>query len=248
MLDPKLRTTLAAILSPGNRISLFSIGQNLSSVRGRIERAARLAGRDPEGVTLVAVSKTFPAEAVAAAAAAGQADFGESYLQEALPKMASLAGRGLTWHFIGPLQSNKTRDVAAHFDWVHAVDRAKIAERLSAQRPSGLPPLQVCVQVNISREATKSGCLPEETLVLCRAVAELPRLTLRGLMAIPAPADDPALAATPFRALRILFESIRTAGLPVDTLSAGMSDDLEAAIAEGSTMVRIGTAIFGERH
>ena len=209
--------------------------------------AATAAVRDPATITLVAVSKTFPPEAIREAHGHGQADFGENYVQEALPKIAALAGEGLRWHYIGPLQSNKTRDVAAHFDWVHTVDRPKIAERLSAQRPEGAPPLQVCVQVNVSGEASKSGCTPAEVPGLCRAIAALPRLKLRGLMTIPAPSDDPALARAPYRAMRKLLDDLRLSGLAVDSLSMGMSDDLEAAVAEGTTMVRVGTAIFGER-
>jgi pyridoxal phosphate enzyme (YggS family) len=209
--------------------------------------AATAAIRDPASITLVAVTKTVPVEAIREAHGYGQAHFGESYVQEALPKIAALAGEGLRWHYIGPLQSNKTRDVAAHFDWVHTVERLKIAERLSAQRPEGAAPLQICVQVNVSGEASKSGCTPAEVPDLCRAVAALPRLKLRGLMTIPAPTDDPALARAPFGVLRRLLDDLQMAGLAVDTLSMGMSDDLEAAIVEGTTLVRVGTAIFGER-
>lgn len=224
---------------------MTEIAENLVTVRQRIASAARAAGRQPETITLVAVSKTRPAADVAAAQAAGQADFGENYLQEALEKIAVLPRPGLRWHFIGPVQSNKTRDLAEHFDWVHGIERLKIAQRLSAQRPEHLPPLNVCVQVNIDREASKSGCLPEDAPALCAAVAALPRLQLRGLMAIPEPRQaDPR---APFRQLRELFEQIRRELPQLDTLSAGMSDDLEAAIAEGSTMVRVGTSIFGSR-
>jgi pyridoxal phosphate enzyme (YggS family) len=195
----------------------------------------------------VAVSKTFPPAAVRAAHAAGQRDFGENHAQEALAKVDALADLALVWHFIGPLQSNKTRQVAERFAWVHSIDRLKIAERLSAQRLEALPPLQVCIQVNVSGEATKSGVAPEEAPALARAVAALPRLRLRGLMAIPEPTDDSALQRRRFESLCTLQEQLVAAGLPLDTLSMGMSDDLEAAIAAGATMVRVGTAIFGAR-
>jgi pyridoxal phosphate enzyme (YggS family) len=219
------------------------IAQNLTLVRRRIERACAVAGRDPGSVRLVAVSKTCGADAIARAAAAGVTEFAESYLQEALAKLPLAAAPGRTFHFIGPLQSNKTREIAANFDWVQSVDRPNIATRLAEQRPVELPPLQVCVQVNISGEASKSGCAPGEAADLCRRVAGLPRLRLRGLMAIPAPGDPgPAFAA-----LRGLFERLRVDHPSMDTLSAGMSDDLELAIAEGSTLVRVGTAIFGAR-
>lgn len=222
---------------------MTDVAPNLASVRRRIEAACTAAGRDPATVRLVAVSKTFAPEAIAQAADAGQADFGESYLQEALPKLEALAGRTLTWHFIGPLQSNKTRAVAERFDWVHGVDRLKLAQRLSDQRPERLQPLQVCVQVNVSGEASKSGCAPGDALALCEQVAALPRLQLRGLMAIPAP----GAAAAGFATLRRCFDGVRASGHALDTLSAGMSDDLELAIAEGSTLLRIGSAIFGSR-
>lgn len=224
------------------------IAANLQAVRARVDAAARAAGRAPESVSLLAVSKTWPAACVREAAACGQRAFGENYLQEGLDKIAELAAvDGLEWHFIGPLQSNKTRPVAEHFAWVHSVDRLKIAERLSAQRPAGMPPLSVCLQVNVSGEASKSGVAPEEVRELARAIAALPNLRLRGLMAIPAPTDDPAAQRAPFRELRLLFEQLRADGLALDTLSMGMSHDLEAAIAEGATLVRVGTAIFGER-
>ena len=222
------------------------IAANLQTVLARIADAARLAGRDPECVRLLAVSKTWPLADAEEAAHAGQQAFGENYVQEGVDK--AMARPDLEWHFIGPLQSNKTRPVAEHFAWVHTIDRLKIAERLSAQRPAGLPPLQVCVQVNVSGEASKSGCAPDEALALCQAVAALPNLVLRGLMAIPEPSDDPAAQRVPFRQLRELQERIRATGLPLDTLSMGMSHDLEAAVAEGATIVRIGTAIFGERN
>ena len=227
---------------------MSAIATNLQAVQTRISTAARAAGRPPESIALLAVSKTWPLASVIDAAAAGQRAFGENYVQEGVDKASATVDRNLDWHFIGPLQSNKTRPVAEHFAWVHSIDRLKIAERLSAQRPADLPPLQVCIQVNVSGEASKSGCHPDEALALCQAVAALPRLTLRGLMAIPEPADNEAGQRAPFRQLREIFETIRAAGLPLDTLSMGMSHDLEAAIAEGATIVRIGTAIFGERN
>jgi len=200
--------------------------------------------RDPADVGLLAVSKTQPAAAIREAFAAGLRDFGENYLQEALDKQAALADLALTWHFIGPIQSNKTKPIAEHFAWVHSVDRLKIAQRLSDQRPAGLPPLNVCLQVNVSGEASKSGCAPEDLQPLAQAVAGLPRLHLRGLMCIPAPSDDPAEQHAAFARLRALRDAL---GLGLDTLSMGMSQDLEAAIAEGATWVRIGTALFGAR-
>ena len=223
---------------------------NLQAVQARIETAARACGRDPATVSLLAVSKTWPGSSVVEAAAAGQRAFGENYVQEGCDKIDALAAQGLgglEWHFIGPLQSNKTRPVAERFAWVHSIERLKIAQRLSEQRPEHLPPLQVCVQVNVSGEASKSGCAPAEAAALCHAVAALPRLTLRGLMAIPAPTEDAAAQREPFRRLRHLFEQLRTQGLALDTLSMGMSHDIEAAIAEGATIVRVGTAIFGAR-
>lgn len=224
---------------------------NLTTLAERISAAASAAGRGPGAITLVAVSKTFPASAVAALAGFGQRHFGENYLQEAVPKIEAVRARvdpPLTWHFIGPIQSNKTRQIAAHFDWVQSVDRLKIAQRLSEQRPAGLPPLNVLLQVNISGEDSKSGVRPSELPALARAVALLPRLKLRGLMAIPEPADEPTQQRRPLAALRALFDEQRGAQFADwDTLSMGMSADLEAAIAEGATMVRVGTAIFGER-
>jgi len=219
----------------------------LQVVRERIAKAARAAGRDPAGISLVAVSKTFPADAVAAARAAGQAAFGENYVQEAVDKIETLRPRRgeLEWHFIGPIQSNKTRAIAEQVDWVQSVDRLKIAQRLSEQRPTDLPPLNLCLQVNVSGEASKSGCAPAELAELARAVAELPNLRLRGLMAIPEPTDDPAAQRAAFARLRELKDGL---GLDLDTLSMGMSHDLEAAIAEGATWVRIGTALFGARN
>jgi len=225
------------------------IAANLQAVKNDIAAAAQHAGRAPADVTLLAVSKTVSADRIREAFDAGQRAFGENYVQEGVEKIATLdALRGqIQWHFIGPLQSNKTRPVAEQFDWVHAIDRLKIAERLSAQRPAGLPPLQVCLQVNISNEDTKSGVAPAEVPALAQAIAALPNLQLRGLMAIPAPAADPAAQRQPFAALRALLDQLRQSGLNVDTLSMGMSADMDAAIAEGATLVRIGTAIFGAR-
>jgi len=233
---------------------MATIGDNLQAVRKRIAAAALAAGRDPEKITLLAVSKTHPPERIIEGVEAGQRAFGENYVQEAAHKMDTLArvlgparAHELEWHMIGPLQSNKTRVVAERFDWVQSVDREKIAQRLSVQRPRTPAPLNVLVQVNVSGEASKSGVEPQATLALAQAIARLPRLHLRGLMAIPEPTDDAALQRARFRLLRELFEAIHALGLPLDTLSMGMSDDMEAAIAEGATMVRIGTAIFGER-
>jgi pyridoxal phosphate enzyme (YggS family) len=228
---------------------MATIPGNIQQVRDRIAAACASAQRDVESVTLLAVSKTFGPDVVRQALAAGQHRFGENYVQEALDKITALAEvrAKLEWHLIGPLQSNKTRAVAEHFDWVHSVDRLKIAQRLSDQRPPGLPPLQVCLQVNISGEASKSGLAPADVPELARAVAALPRLRLRGLMAIPEPAGDLAAQRRPHRALRELLLSLRAQGLDVDTLSMGMSADLEAAILEGATIVRVGTAIFGQR-
>ena len=200
--------------------------------------------RDPATVGLLAVSKTQPAAAIREAAAAGIRDFGENYLQEALDKQAELSDLPLAWHFIGPIQSNKTKSIAEHFDWVHSVDRLKIAQRLSDQRPTALPPLNICLQVNVSGEASKSGCAPEELPKLAQAVAAMPHLRLRGLMCIPAPSEDPAEQRAAFARLRALRDELP---LTLDTLSMGMSQDLEAAIAEGATWVRIGTALFGAR-
>jgi pyridoxal phosphate enzyme (YggS family) len=224
-----------------------TIEKRLQAVKSRIARACAAAGRDPRDIVLVAVSKTFPADAVRAAHAAGQRDFGENHAQDAVAKIDALGDLDLVWHFIGPIQSNKTRSIAAHFAWVHSIDRLKIAERLAAQRPEALPPLQACIQVNVSGEATKSGVAPAEAPALARAVAALPRLRLRGLMAIPEPTDDPALQRRRFESLRDLRDRLAADGFALDTLSMGMSDDLEAAIAAGATMVRVGTAIFGAR-
>jgi pyridoxal phosphate enzyme (YggS family) len=230
---------------------MSSIEQNLQQVRQRIARCCHDAGRPEQSVTLLAVTKTFDATQVRHAYAAGQRDFGENYVQEALAKIDDLADlrAGLRWHLIGPLQSNKTRVVAQAFDWVHSVDRLKTAQRLAEQRPSGLPPLQLCLQVNISGEESKSGLRPAEVAAVARAVAALPaeRVRLRGLMAIPEPAQGVAAQRSPHRALRELLGSLNDTGLALDTLSMGMSDDLEAAVVEGATIVRVGTAIFGRR-
>lgn len=223
------------------------IAANLQSVRARLLQAAQAAGRDPAAVSLLAVSKTWPADAVRAAAAAGQRAFGENYVQEGVDKATELAALGLEWHFIGPLQSNKTRLVANAFHWVHSIDRLKIAERLSAQRDPQLPPLNVCIQVNVSGELSKSGVEPEAAPALAHALAALPRLRLRGLMCIPEPGADEGLLRRRFALLRKLQQRLGAEGLALDTLSMGMSHDLEAAIAEGATIVRVGTAIFGAR-
>lgn len=226
---------------------MTTISSNLQAVRGRIAAACARAQRPPEQVALLAVSKTFGPEAVRQAHAAGQRSFGENYIQEAVEKIALLADLPLEWHCIGPIQSNKTRLVARHFDWAHTVDRLKVAQRLSEQRPPGKPPLQVCLQVNVDGGATKAGVAPAEVQALARQVMDLPNLRLRGLMTIPEPATDfGAQKAVHDRAFA-LFQDLRAAGLPLDTLSMGMTADLEAAIAAGSTMVRIGTAIFGGR-
>lgn len=226
---------------------MTTIETNLQAVEARIEAACRAAGRDTGSVRLLAVSKTWPAQAVAEAAAAGQRAFGENYLQEAVAKVEALAHLGLEWHFIGPLQSNKTRLVATHFQWVHSVDRLKVAQRLSAQRDAHLPPLNICLQVNVSGEASKSGVPPEELPALAQAVAGLPRLALRGLMAIPEPTPDHRVLHRRFALLGQLRDALAGQGLVLDTLSMGMSDDLEVAIAEGATLVRVGTALFGHR-
>lgn len=228
---------------------MATISSTIQEVSGRIAQACIAARRPVSSVTLLAVSKTQGPAAVREALAAGQRRFGENYVQEALDKMAALADARaqLEWHLIGPLQSNKTRAVAEAFDWVHTVDRPKIAERLSAQRPANLPPLQVCLQVNISGEASKSGLAPAELPAVARAVAALPRLRLRGLMAIPEPAGDAAAQRRPHCALRELLEALNADGLALDTLSMGMTADLEAAVLEGATIVRVGTALFGAR-
>lgn len=223
------------------------IAAALDTVRERIARAAQAGERDPAAITLVAVSKTKPAEQVAEALDHGQRDFGENYLQDALAKIDTLADREPLWHFIGDIQSNKTRDIASHFAWAHAVDRFKIARRLSEQRPDGMPPLNLCIQVNIDGEASKSGLAPDAVAELAERIAELDNVRLRGLMAIPAPADDFDAQRRPFAALRELMQTLNADGHGLDTLSMGMSADLEAAIAEGATHVRVGSAIFGAR-
>ncbi|RXZ33306.1 YggS family pyridoxal phosphate-dependent enzyme [Oxalobacteraceae bacterium CAVE-383] len=231
------------------------IASNLQAVHQQIARAASAAGRAPDGIRLLAVSKTFGADAVLEAWRAGQLAFGESYLQEALAKIniidtaIALARKKAPpeWHFIGPIQSNKTRPIAENFSWVHSVEREKIARRLSEQRPAHLPPLNLCLQVNISGEDSKSGAAPEEAEAIAREIAALPNIRLRGLMAIPAPTDDPLQQRAAYRPLRELFERLNAQGMALDTLSMGMSADLAAAVAEGSTMLRIGSAIFGGR-
>ncbi len=238
---------------------MSAVAENWQATLSRVAHAAHEARRNPGDITVLAVSKAFPIDAVIAALQAGATCFGENYVQEGVEKILALrdhlareehhAGACVTpqWHFIGPIQSNKSRLIAEHFDWVHSVDRLKIAERLSAQRPEHFPPLQVCVQVNISGEASKSGVLPDDAPALCAAIARLPRLRLRGLMAIPEPETDPARQRVPFADMRRLFDACRMRGLDIDTLSMGMSTDLESAILEGATIVRVGSAIFGAR-
>ncbi|GAB1619532.1 YggS family pyridoxal phosphate-dependent enzyme [Pseudomonas kermanshahensis] len=223
---------------------MSTIADNLSALAARIASAAQAAGRDPASIQLLAVSKTKPASAIREIYAAGVRDVGENYLQEALTKQEALRDLPLIWHFIGPIQSNKTKAIAEHFDWVHSVDRLKIAQRLSEQRPAALAPLNICLQVNVSGEDSKSGCAPGDLPALAAAVAKLPNLRLRGLMAIPEPTDDRAAQEAAFASLRTLQQHL---GLGLDTLSMGMSHDLEAAIAQGATWVRIGTALFGAR-
>jgi pyridoxal phosphate enzyme (YggS family) len=234
---------------------MTTIDENLQRVRGRLQSACAQAQRAPAAVALLAVSKTFGPEAVLAAWQAGQRAFGENYVQEGVAKILavraalpdSLGAQAPEWHCIGPLQSNKTRPVAEHFDWVQSVDRLKVAQRLSEQRPDGLAPLQVCLQVNVDGGPTKSGVAPQDLPALAHAVAALPRLRLRGLMCIPEPAPDFASACAVFGEARRLFEALNAQGLALDTLSMGMSDDLEAAVHSGSTLVRVGRAIFGAR-
>lgn len=226
---------------------MTTISNALQAVRDCIARAAVQCGRAPASIALLAVSKTFGPDLIRAAHNSGQRAFGESYTQEALAKIAALPELDLEWHFIGPLQSNKTKPIAEHFAWVHGVDRAKIAQRLSEQRPPELPPLNICLQVNVSGEASKSGVAPAQLAALAREVAALPRLKLRGLMAIPAPTEDAAQQRAAFRRVRELLEQLNAQGFALDTLSMGMSNDLEAAIQEGATIVRVGSAIFGER-
>lgn len=227
---------------------MSTIADNIAQVAERIRNACQATQRDPHGVQLLAVSKTKPAAALREAYAAGLRDFGENYLQEALGKQQELTDLPLSWHFIGPIQSNKTRAIAEHFAWVHSVDRLKIAQRLSEQRPAELPPLNICIQVNVSGEASKSGCSPADLPDLASAISALPRLQLRGLMAIPEPTEDRAAQEAAFAAVQALNNQLRDSlKLPLDTLSMGMSHDLEAAIAQGATWVRIGTALFGAR-
>ena len=228
-------------------IIMTTIANALQAVRQRIALAASAADRPVAGIQLLAVSKNFPAAAVRQAYAAGQRAFGESYVQEAAGKVAALNDLPLRWHFIGPIQSNKTRPIAESFAWVHSLDRARIADRLSSGRPADLPDLQVCLQVNVSNEASKSGVAPEDLPALARHVRNLPRMKLRGLMAIPEPTGNPAKQRQAFVCLRQLLEQLNAEGFQLDTLSMGMSDDLEAAVAEGATIVRVGSAIFGER-
>ena len=223
------------------------IADNLQRVRSRISQACAACGRPADAVTLLAVSKTFGADAVRAAHAAGQNAFGENYIQEAVDKMAALADLPLQWHCIGPIQSNKTRLVAGHFDWAHTVDRLKTAQRLSDQRPPDMAPLQVCIQVNIDGGATKAGVAPDAVLELAQQIQTLPNLRLRGLMTIPEPAADFTAACAVHTKARVLFDALNAQGLQLDTLSMGMSGDLEAAVQSGSNMVRLGSAIFGER-
>ncbi|CAI8984160.1 MULTISPECIES: YggS family pyridoxal phosphate-dependent enzyme [Pseudomonas] len=223
---------------------MSTIADNIGQVSQRIRAAADAVQRDANSIHLLAVSKTKPAQAVREAYAAGVRDFGENYLQEALGKQAELTDLPLSWHFIGPIQSNKTRAIAENFAWVHSVDRLKIAQRLSEQRPADLPPLNICIQVNVSGEASKSGCTSADLPALANAISALPRLKLRGLMAIPEPTDDRAEQDAAFSSVRDLQNSLN---LPLDTLSMGMSHDLESAIAQGATWVRIGTALFGAR-
>jgi pyridoxal phosphate enzyme (YggS family) len=226
---------------------MTTIAARLQAVHDRIERASRSAGRRAGEITLIAVSKTVSAERIAEAYRCGQLAFGENYVQEALAKIATLGDLPLEWHYIGPIQSNKTRAIAEHFHWVHSIDRVKIAERLAAARPAGMAPLDVCIQINVSGESTKGGVTPGEELIVARAIAALPQLRLRGLMAIPEPTDDVAVQHRRYASVRVACDALIAAGYPLDTLSMGMSDDLETAIAEGATAVRVGTAIFGAR-
>jgi len=226
---------------------MTTIASRLQAVRARIVRAAGACGRNPDDILLLAVSKTWPAEAVREAASAGQRAFGENYVQEGVGKIAALADKALEWHFIGPLQSNKSAEVARCFDWIHSVDRARLARRLSAQRDAAAVPLNACIQVNVSGEASKSGIDEGELDALADEIAELPGLRLRGLMCVPEPSEDESLLRRRFARLRQLQERLQARGFELDTLSMGMSHDLEAAIAEGATVVRVGTAIFGQR-
>jgi pyridoxal phosphate enzyme (YggS family) len=225
-----------------------TIAANLQAARERIARAAAAAGRSADDIALVAVSKTFAAAMVVEAFGCGQRTFGENQTQEGVKKIAELVHLDIIWHFIGPIQSNKTRTIAEHFQWVHGIERERIAERLNDARPAALPPLEVCIQVNVSGEASKAGVAPGGEAALAEAISRLPRLRLRGLMAIPEPTTDTASRRRQFALLRALKDGLGARGYALDTLSMGMSDDLEEAILEGSTMVRVGTAIFGQRH
>lgn len=225
---------------------MTTIALTLQAVKSRIERAARAVGREPSEISLLAVSKTFPASYIEEAIEAGQTAFGESYVQEAVKKITQIR-RQAEWHFIGPIQSNKTAQIAKCFSWVHSIEREKVAARLNAARPDDLPPLDICIQLNVSGEATKSGVAPGDARELAKAIAALPRLRLRGLMTIPEPTDDLALQRSRYAEVRRLLNELNAAGHALDTLSMGMSDDLESAIAEGATIVRVGTAIFGAR-
>lgn len=226
---------------------MIKVTENIENIETQLALSAKRAGRDPKTVRLLAVSKKQPLAKILEAATAGQHDFGENFVQEGLEKIAAVGRDDLVWHFIGHLQSNKTREVAESFDWVHSVDRRKIAQRLSDQRPAGLPPLNVCIQVNIDAEASKSGVSPDEVAELAKAISGMPGLKLRGLMCLPEIRDSFEEQRKPFRALRELLEALNAEGLDLDTLSMGMSDDFDAAIHEGATVVRIGTAVFGAR-
>ena len=245
---PPGRRCITAAFATRRLIDMDNIATGLDAVHARMDAACRQAMRPPASVALLAVSKTFGADAVEAAFAAGQTRFGENYIQEAVQKISALRHLPIEWHCIGPIQSNKTRLVAEHFDWVHTVDRLKIAQRLSEQRPTSLAPLQVCIQVNVDAGASKSGVAPEDALALAQAVAGLPNLRLRGLMCIPEPAANFVAECGVFQEARGLFDALNATGLGLDTLSMGMSADLEAAIVSGSTLVRVGSAIFGARH
>lgn len=231
-----------------NHASQNTITKNINSIRNQITEAEIKYGREPGSVQLLAVSKTRPIEDIQAAFAENQLDFGENYLQDALPKIAAISDPRIVWHFIGPIQSNKTRQIAENFDWVHGIDRLKIAQRFSEQRDPSISPLNVCIQVNTSDEESKSGVRIEDTLELAKSIHMLPNIHLRGLMTIPAATTDFEKQKQPFRLLRELKDEIQSQGITLDTLSMGMSNDIEAAIAEGSTIVRIGTAIFGKRN
>ncbi len=224
-----------------------NIAESLESVQTRIRLAEQKYGREPGSVKLLAVSKTRPSDDIRAARNCGQINFGENYAQEAVDKILEINDPGLVWHFIGPVQSNKTRQIAVHFHWVHSIDRLKIATRLNDARPTDLPPLNICIQVNISNETSKSGVRPEELRQLAAACRYLPNLRLRGLMALPEPSTDIEQQRNPFRQVKLMLDTINSPEYPLDTLSMGTTNDMEAAIAEGATIVRIGTALFGKR-